>query len=212
MRFPQREASRRRPSQVPPGASNGSSSATIIRGEGYIASRNLPRSIPEASRRGGDRGHRSDGLVDAVDGLPRESLVVRLHEDLAALIEGEFRLALEDQHDLHVAHVPALGAQALGGLRQVHPLRLLEGRNESRRGPARFEQIVRHRTDLGLGGTGTADPSPFKFSAATPARQEVVRRSESIFASSARIWSSRAWVAGFGGPSRSQISGPFETS
>src|SRR2546426_1964652 len=166
----------------------------------------------KASRRGGDRGHGSDGLVDAVDGLPRESLVVRLHEDLAALIQGEFRLALKDQHDLHVAHVPALGAQALGGLRQVHPLRLLERRNESRRGPARFEQVVRHWADLGLGGTGTADPSPFNFSAATPARQEVVRRSESIFASSARIWSSRAWVAGFGGPSRSQISGPFETS
>src|SRR5437867_8672608 len=164
------------------------------------------------SRRGGDRGHRSDGLVDAVDGLPRESLVVRLHEDLAALIEGEFRLALEDQHDLHVAHVPALGAQALSGLRQVHPLRLLERRDEGGCGPARFEQVVRHRADLALGGTGTADPSPFNFSAATPARQEAVRRSESTFASSARIWSSRAWVAGFGGPSRSQISGPFETS
>src|SRR3989442_14711380 len=95
MRFPQREASRRRPSQVPPGASNGSSSATIIRGEGYIASRNLPRSIPEASRRGGDRGHPSDGFVDAGDGLPRGSLVLRLHEDLAALIEGEVRARLD---------------------------------------------------------------------------------------------------------------------
>src|SRR2546425_8313596 len=115
MRFPQREASRRRPSQVPPGASNGSSSATIIRGEGYIASRNLLRSIPGASRRGGDRGHRSDGLVDAGGGLPREALVVRLSENLAALLEGEFRLALEDQHDPHVAHVPPLGAQALSG-------------------------------------------------------------------------------------------------
>src|SRR5256712_1915891 len=212
MRFPQREASRRRPSQVPRGRSNGSCSATIMRGEGYIASRNLLRSIPGASRRGGDRGHRSDGLVDAVDGLPRESLVVRLHENLAALIEGEFRLALEDQHDLHVAHVPALGAQALSGLRQVHPLRLLERRNEGGCGPARFEQVVRHRVDLGLDEIGTAGPSPFNFSAATPARQEAVRRSESTFASSARIWSSRAWVAGFGGPSKAQISGPFATS
>src|SRR2546425_3287161 len=165
-----------------------------------------------ASRRGGDRGHGSDGLVDAVDRLPRESLVVRLHEDLAALVEGEFRLAFEDQHDLHVAHMPALGPQALGGRREVHPLRLLERRDEGGRRPARFEQVVRHRADLGLEGTGTADPSPFNFSAATPARQEAMRRSESIFASSARIWSSRAWVAGFGGPSRSQISGPFETS
>src|SRR2546422_4228918 len=109
MRFPQREASRRRPSQVPPGASNGSSSATIIRGEGYIASRNLPRSIPEASRRGGDRGHRSDGLVDAVDGPPRQALVVRLHQNLAALLDGEFRLALQDHDELHVAYLPTPG-------------------------------------------------------------------------------------------------------
>src|SRR2546422_489609 len=156
----------------------------------------------KASRRGGDWGHGSDGLVVAVDCLPRESLVVRLHENLAALIEGEFRLALEDQHDLHVAHVPALGAQALSRLRQVHPLRLLERRDEGGCGPARFEQVVRHRVDLGLDEIGTAGPSPFNFSAATPARQEAVRRSESTFASSARIWSSRAWVAGFGGSRR----------
>src|SRR2546428_6778492 len=107
MRFPQREASRRRPSQVPPDASNGSSSATIIRREGYIASRNLLRSIPGASRRGGDRGHRSDGLVDAVDGLPRESLVGRLPENLAALLEGEFPLVPPDQPGRHVAPLPA---------------------------------------------------------------------------------------------------------
>src|SRR2546428_9543612 len=98
MRFPQREASRRRPSQVPPGASNGSSSATIIRGEGYIASRNLPRSIPEASRRGGDRGHRSDGLVDAVDRPPRESPVPPPPENPSALIEGEVPLAPPGHH------------------------------------------------------------------------------------------------------------------
>src|SRR2546428_13864610 len=93
MRFPQREASRRRPSQVPPGASNGSSSATIIRGEGYIASRNLLRSIPGASRRGGDRGHRSDGLVDAGDGLPRESPLGPLPQGLSALLQGGVRPA-----------------------------------------------------------------------------------------------------------------------
>src|SRR3989454_11739611 len=46
----------------------------------------------KASRRGGDRGHGSDGLGDAGDGLPREALVVRLPPELAALTQGEVRL------------------------------------------------------------------------------------------------------------------------
>src|SRR2546427_13267271 len=48
----------------------------------------------KASRRGGDRGHGSDGLVDAGDALPRESPVGRRPEELAALLPGELRVAL----------------------------------------------------------------------------------------------------------------------
>src|SRR2546430_11028575 len=46
----------------------------------------------KASRRGGDRGHGSDGLVGAGDVLPRESLFLPLHPELAALIHGEVRV------------------------------------------------------------------------------------------------------------------------
>src|SRR5881628_1747826 len=94
----------------------GYSSPTIIRGEGYIDSRNFPRSITRASR-GGKRRDEADRSVHAVDRFSRQLLIIRLCENLAALVQGEFRLAFEDEHDFHVADAPAAAPQAFGGLR-----------------------------------------------------------------------------------------------
>src|SRR3989442_9400327 len=112
----------------------GSSSATIIRGEGYIDSRNFPRSITRAIRRG-QWGDRLDRSVHPVDRFARGLLVVRLREDLAALVQSELRLAFEDKHHLYVADAPAATPQPFSGLGEIHAPRLLQGRDESRRGP-----------------------------------------------------------------------------
>src|SRR5712692_1750235 len=135
----------------------GSSSPTIIRGEGYIDSRNFPRSITRASRRG-ERRNGADGSVHPVDRLSRQLLVIRLHEDLAALVQGEFRLPFEDEHDFHVAHPPAAAPKALGGLRQVHPPRLLQRGNERGCGATWFQQVVAHVAVPGLEETCGAGP------------------------------------------------------
>src|SRR5207244_11899198 len=97
----------------------GSSFATIIRGEGYIDTRNFPRSITRALHRG-EWGDRPDRSVHPVDRFARGLLVVRLHEDLAALVQGELRLAFEDQHHLHVADAPAASPQPFCGLGELH--------------------------------------------------------------------------------------------
>src|SRR5437879_2791911 len=101
----------------------GSSSATIIRGEGYIDSRNFPRSITRALRPS-EWSDRPDRSVDSVDRFASCLLVVRLHEDLAALVQREFRLAFEDEHHLHVADAPAAAPQPFRGPGRVHPPRL----------------------------------------------------------------------------------------
>src|SRR2546425_358738 len=186
-----------------------STSATIIRGEGYIRSRNFPHSITGASC-GGDWRDEADRSVDAVDRFSSQPLIVRLREDLAALVQGEFRLSFEDEHDFHVADPPAAAPQALGGFRQVQPPRLLQ-RGDERGGRAtRLQQVVAHPAVLG--GSGAGGPLALNFSAASLARQDGTRLGRSSFVSSARIWSNRAWVDGRGGPRRSQISGPFDTS
>src|SRR5206468_7063938 len=135
----------------------GSSSPTIIRGEGYIDSRDFPRSITRVSSDGEWRD-RTDRSVHAVDRFSRKPLVVRLHEDLAALVQGEFRLAFEDEHDLHVADPPAAAPQAIGGLRQVHPPRLLQCRDERGCGATGFQEVVAHASVPGLEGTRAAGP------------------------------------------------------
>src|SRR5881409_4015829 len=189
----------------------GSSFATIIRGEGYIDSRNFPRSITRALRRG-EWGDRLDRSVHPVDRFARGLLVVRLHEDLAALVQGEFRLAFEDEHDLHVADPPAAAPQAIGGLRQVHPPRLLQCRDERGCGATGFQEVVAHASVPGLEGTRAAGPLDLNFSDTSLERQDDTSPGRSSFVSSVRIWSKRAWVEGRGGPRRSQISGPFDTS
>src|SRR2546427_5545267 len=96
----------------------GSSSATIIRGEGYIDSRNFPRSITRAIRRG-QWGDRLDRSVHPVDRFARRLLVVRLREDLAALVQGELRLAFEDEHHLYVGDPPDAAPHPFSGPAEI---------------------------------------------------------------------------------------------
>src|SRR6266571_762689 len=187
----------------------GSFSPTIIRGEGYIDSRNFPRSITRASC-GGKRRDETDRLVHAVDRFSRQLLIIRLDENLAALVQGEFRLAFEDEHDFHVAHPPAEAPQAFRGLCQVHPPRLLQRGDERGRGATRLQQVVAHPAVLEWSCGG--GPLALNLSDTSFERQDDTRPGKSSFVSSARIWSKRAWVEGRGGPRRSQISGPFDTS
>src|SRR5437667_4223673 len=186
-----------------------SSCATIIRGEGYIDSRNFPGSITRASC-GGDWRDEADRSVHAVDRFSRQPLIIRLREDLAALVQGEFRLSFEDEHDFHIADPPAAAPQALGGLRQVQPPRLLQRGDERGGRSTRLQQVVAHPAVLG--GSGAGGPLALNFSDTSFERQDDTSPGRSSFVSSARIWSKRAWVEGRGGPSRSQISGPFDTS
>src|SRR6266568_1207736 len=87
-------------------ASLRSSSGSMILRAGYIDSRCLSTSMTKSSRRGHRRGH-PERLVYVVDRLARTALVVRLDEDLSALVQGQLRLAFEDEHHLDVADTPA---------------------------------------------------------------------------------------------------------
>src|SRR5205807_10543586 len=102
--------------------------------------------------------------------------------------------------------------KSLGRRTEIDASRLLQRRDEGRRGAARFQQVVRHAAVLIPAGTRRAGPSALTLSATTPLRLEATSRSRSSLASSPWIRSRRAWVDGRGGPSRSQISGPLETS
>src|SRR2546428_3961693 len=105
---------------------------------------------------------------------------------------------------------PAPAPQALGGLRRVHPPRLLQRGDEGGGCATRLQQVVAHRAVLG--GSGAGGPLALIFSDTSFERQDITSPGRSSFVSSARIWSKRAWVEGRGGPRRSQISGPFDTS
>src|SRR2546425_3978360 len=193
------------------GAASLRSSESMILRAGYIGSRCLSTSITKISRRGHRCGH-PERLVHVVDRLARTALVVRLDEDLSALVQGQLGLAFEDEHHLDVADAPARPPQPFRGPRKVHARRLLEGRDERRGGATRFEQVVGHWAVSAGAGSDPGARSALNLSGWTPSRHSATSRSMGRFASSSRIWSSRACVAGRGGPRRSQISGPFETS
>src|SRR6266511_74551 len=178
---------------------------------GYIDSRCLSTSITKRSRRGHRRGH-PERLVHVVNRLPRTALVVLLDEDRSALVQRQLGLAFEEQHPLDVADAPTRPPQPFRCAGKVHARRLLEGRNERRGGATRLEQVVGHRAVSGGSGSDPGARSALNLSGWTSSRHCATSRSTGSFASSSMIWSRRACVAGRGGPRRSQISGPFDTS
>src|SRR2546428_9779636 len=105
---------------------------------------------------------------------------------------------------------PAPAPRPPGGLRGAAPPRLPQRGNERGGRATRLQQVVAHPAILG--GSGAGGPLALNFSDASFERQDDTSPGRSSFVSSARIWSKRAWVEGRGGPRRSQISGPFDTS
>src|SRR6266508_5416403 len=91
---------------------------------GYIDSRCLSTSITKTSRLGHRRSH-PERLVHVVNRLPRTALVVRLDEDLSALVQGQLGLAFEDEHHLDVADAPTRPPQPFRCAGKVHARRLL---------------------------------------------------------------------------------------
>src|SRR5207249_9938208 len=112
---------------------------------------------------------------------------VPLDENLATCVHGALRVVAEDQHHCRAVDDPALQTKSLGCGAEIDASRLLQRRDEGRRGAARFQQVVRHAAVLIRVGTRRAGPSALNLSATTPLRLEATSRSRSSLASSPRI-------------------------